>query len=162
MRTLLPLMRQQLTEAIRGDRGWVSGLWTGLLAIAILTVPKVVFVDAIGTPTPFLLYFAATMAATYRGGVVAGVLTTAVSALVAWLWFMDSNPQGSLVHDLSGLAVFVVEGLCISLVMGGFVVERRRAERAAHSAKNSQAQRDLVLSGLDEGIALQDRSFFVS
>lgn len=156
MRTLLPLMRQQLADAIRGDRGWFTGLWTGLVAIAILTIPKMAFIDAIGIPTPFLLYFGAILIATYRGGVVAGVVTTATSAVVTWVLFLETDATGFLRHDLPALLVFAFEGVCISLVMGGFVVQRRRAEQAAQKAKSSQAQRDLVLSGLEEGIALQD------
>ncbi len=155
MRSLIPLMRQQLVDAFRGDRSWLTGVWTGLLLVGLLTIPKWAFAESIGAPTPFLLYFAAILGATYRGGVVAGLITTLVASLVSWLFFMGPSAS-TLSREFPALVVFAVEGLCISLIMGGFVVERQKAAQAIKEAKNAQLQRDLVLSGVDEGIALQD------
>lgn len=156
MRTLFPLLRQQFSDARRGDRSWITGCWTGVLLVGILTVPKLVFSESIGVPTPFLLYFAAILGATYRGGVIAGLITAVISALVAWRFFIGDESSQSLTRDLVTLSVFFIEATCIALVMGGFVVQRRKAEQAAEDAQRAKIQRDLVLSGVDEGIALQD------
>ena len=134
-------MGQQTKDALDGDRGWIIGTWTGAVLIGVLTVPKLAFNESIGAPTPFLLYFAAIIGATYRGGVLAGLMTTVLSGLTAWFCFMDPNAPG--VRELPALIVFSLEGLCISLVMGGFVVQKRNALQAANAAKNAQKERDL-------------------
>jgi PAS domain-containing protein len=149
-------MRQQMRDAFRGDRGWLAGAGTGVLLVALVTIPKLIFIESIGYPTPFLLYFAAVMVATYRGGVFAGQVTTAICAAVSFALFMKPTLEEFSLREASALLVFCVEGLCIALVTGGFVVEKRKAQRAIAEAKKIQSQLQVVLSGVDEGITLQD------
>ncbi len=156
MRTLLPLMRQQVGDALRGDRGWLIGAGTGAVLIVVLTLFKIAFVGAIGYPTPFLLYFGAIMVATYKGGVFAGQATTILCAVASYFLFMDKTAGAFFFEGATALVAFLVEGTCIALVTGGFVAQRRMATRALEEAKQVSAQLQVVLSGVGEGITLQD------
>lgn len=149
-------MRQQMRDALRGDRGWLAGAWSGALLLLVLTVVKLTFIDSIGYPTPFLLYFVAVVVATYRGGVFAGQVTTLVSAIVSYLLFMDKDPSTFFFRGALALLFFFLEGLCIALVTGGFVVQKRRTLQAIEESKAAHAQLQVVLSGVDQGITLQD------
>jgi PAS domain S-box-containing protein len=155
MRTLLSVLPEQIRSVRRGDHSWLSGTLFGAALVFGTTVVKLAFAESIGSPTPFLLYFAAIMGAAYRGGGLAGLATTILSALVAKVLFMPSGEE-ELQRELAAVSVFLFEGLCIASVMGGFIVQRTAARRALHEAELATAQRDLVLSGVGEGIALQD------
>ena len=100
-------MRRQLIDALRGDRTWLPGVWVGALLIGLVTIPKLIFFETLGQRTPFLLYFAAIMLAAYRGGALAGLLTTLASACVAAALFLDT-PGAVLARNMSALSRFSV------------------------------------------------------
>ena len=131
-------------------RPLLAGIAWGALSAGILTLPKLAFMDSIGAPTPFLLYFAAIMLAAYQGGFYAGIVTTLLCAGLSLLFFIDDSGL------LSMLVVFGGEGVAISFVTGRFVSERVRAITALTTLRATRDKLDLVLSGTDEGITLQD------
>src|SRR5262245_18117435 len=96
-----------LTEKTRLARG----VFFGMLALLVVSALKLVFHDALGAPTPFLLYFGASVLAAWYGGFLAGALITGAGGLIANVLFM--HPLG--VPTLSAAAIaqtgaFFVEG----------------------------------------------------
>jgi len=137
-------------------RPLLAGIAWGALSAGILTLPKLAFMGSIGAPTPFLLYFAAIMLAAYRGGFYAGLVTTLLGAGLSVLFFIN-DPFGSIGSGLLlTLLVFGGEGVAISFVTDRFVSERVRAITALTKLRATRDKLDLVLSGTDEGITLQD------
>ena len=132
-------------------------MW-GLIGALILTLPKLLFIDAIGEPTPFLLYFAAIMLAAYQGGLYAGLVTTLLCSGLSVVFFISEPRSPFESSALMMLAVFGVEGIAISLLTDRFVSERTRSGAALAKLRSTRDKLDLVLSGTDEGITLQDGS----
>lgn len=131
------------------------GAVSGALALGLFTALKLVFVESIGTPTPFFLYFAAVLLAAYRGGVLAGSSTTLLAVVLSsWLFIPSNKPFWS--HAGPQVLVFVVECLAITLVTVRFVQERQRAAVASNKVKSTRDKLELVLQGMDEGVTVQD------
>lgn len=133
---------------------WLLGSGVGAVATAVLTLPKLVFDAYIGEPTPFLLYFGPVLLAAYFGGYAAGLITTVVASVVS-VWLFMPVGAGALAIAPK-LALFVVEGISITLVTGRLWIERQRAQRSFAEAESLRERLDLVMAGVDEGITLQD------
>lgn len=154
MRNLLSIANNEVRATLRGDRMWLSGVVPGAALAAALTLVKIAFPELIGRPAPFLLYFIAIVAATYRGGVCAGLLTTVLAVVISAMLFLDVGVTPWSAIPI--LCLFMVEGFAISTIMGGFLVQRQEAQKAAREAEAARGKLDVVLSGIGEGITLQD------
>ncbi len=131
------------------------GVGLGVSLVALATLLKLLFIDSIGLPTPFLLYFGGILLATYWGGGGVGAVIALLSAAVsAWL-FVPDDAASSAVPQLT---VFVLEGLAIAFVTDRFATERRHALSAGARERSVRDKLELVLRGTDEGITLQDGS----
>jgi PAS domain S-box-containing protein len=132
------------------------GIALGSVAVLALTLPKLAFIDVIGRPTPFLLYFAATLVAAWTGGIRAGLVVTALSAALGAFGFIPHPFALFWGRTLPQLCIFVAEGLAISYVTSRFAVKRQAALVAAREQRATADRLNLVLGGLGEGITVLD------
>jgi PAS domain S-box-containing protein len=109
--------------------------------------------------SPFMIFFAAVMVASWFGGLGPGLLATALSALLSWYFFL--SPQYSFAINAFGqgfrLTVFVLEGVVISSLVEAMHSARRRAEGALEAGSLSEERfRLLVESAKDYAIFMVD------
>lgn len=128
---------------------------TGVILVGLLTLAKLAFVDFIGQPTPFLLYFAAILAAAYTGGLGAGLFTTVVSAVVSVGLFVV-RADNLLTHTAPRIIVFLIEGLAISFVTDRFTKERPRARRAAEALEVAREWFQIALRSIGDAVITTD------
>jgi len=150
------VLSKLLTRPRASPRPLLAGVVWGLIGALVLTLPKLLFIDEIGEPTPFLLYFAAIMLAAYQGGLYAGLLTTLLCSGLSVAFFIGGAHSPLESRVLMMLIVFGIEGVAISLLTDRFVSERLRSNATLAKLRSTRDKLDLVLSGTDEGITLQD------
>ena len=90
------------------------GIAVGVLAVAGLTALKLAAAGTIGYPTPFLLYFAAALAAAWVGGMTAGIVTTVIAAVTGNVVFLAADGQSF--DALVSTGVYVLEGVAITVI----------------------------------------------
>lgn len=118
--------------------------------IAVLAVGLALLLQFVLTPlfggdpssSPFMLFFAAVMVAAWFGGLGAGLLATVLSAVLGTYFFLV--PQHAIqrmipAQDLR-LAVFVLEGVLISVLVGALHAARWRAEANALKVKKDEVE----------------------
>ena len=106
-------------------------LLVALLIIAATSVFRAVFFGALGRGIPYLLYYPAVTLAALYGGLAAGFLATALSALLCFFWIQRGflSPVESL-----ALAVFISSCMMISLVCEAMRRTHQRAKVAQGEA----------------------------
>jgi PAS domain S-box-containing protein len=138
---------------LRPDMG--LGLAAGVVALLVVTGLKLLLRDVLGEPTPFLLYFVPVLLAALVGGTGAGVVVTAVAAVLAVGLFVVPDELGAPALVLQ-VSVFALEGVLMSVLGASLQRERRRALN--HSRQMRWALRlETILDGVDEGITVQDQ-----
>jgi len=136
---------------------FARGLLVGGGALLLLTAPKLLFSQYIGAPTPFRLYFIAVLAAAWYGGVGAGLVTTAAATALGLFLFVDPRSTLPVVQrEIMPAVLFCLEGLAIAIVTARLQRERQRSWAAAAAARSTADQLDGVLTGVDDGITVQD------
>jgi signal transduction histidine kinase/PAS domain-containing protein/ActR/RegA family two-component response regulator len=128
---------------------WLVGALFGMVAVASLTALKVAFRDAIGDPTPFLLYFGAALVAAWYGGFAAGLAATSMSAVLGYACFIAGRDPSPIVVATQ-LSVFALEGVAISWLTDRLAREHGRAMAAATHLES-------VMAAIDHGVTLQAR-----
>jgi PAS domain S-box-containing protein len=173
-------MEQRIEQAYLNKTGWLLRRTRSSplrYVIAVLTVSLALLITLlldplIGEDSPFLLFFGAVIVSVWLGGLRGGILATVLAALAADYFFL--SPTSTLgVDDLGQglqLALFVLEGVFVSLLFKVMRLARRRAE-----ARTLQSQRDrenlqvseerfhLLVEGLkDHAVFMLDRDGYVS
>jgi PAS domain S-box-containing protein len=118
--------------------------------IAVLAVGLALLLQFVLTPmfgedpnsSPFMLFFAAVMVAAWFGGLGAGLLATALSAVLSNYFFLapQYTIQSAIPAQGLRLAAFVVEGVLISALVGALRASRRRAEANALMVNKDEAE----------------------
>jgi signal transduction histidine kinase/ActR/RegA family two-component response regulator len=111
-----------------GNRGYGIGFF----AIIVAVVVRLTLDPSFGTKSPFLLFSAAVVTASWFGGWRPGFLTTLLAALVGDTLFLPPVASFKIGHpgDVLALGLFLIEGILISLTASAFRSARARAERA--------------------------------
>jgi two-component sensor histidine kinase len=126
---------------------WAGEVITALICLAVTGVTRIAMDAALPGVAPFVLLFPACLAATLVGGWRAGLLTLAVSQLVAWAYVIP--PRGLVfkgeAHPANLIAVFFA-GL---IVVGVAQIFRTTARQAAAEGSAKIAERDLMLRELE-------------
>ena len=126
-----------------------SGLRRYVLAVMlVLTATWIHHVanETIGVKFTYLLFFPALTLAAIWGGLQAGLLATAVSAIIADVAFIE--PVGHLalnLADLAGLIIFVASGFGISLMAGKLHLLYAETEQARLLLESTVAERTAEL-----------------
>lgn len=117
MYSFIVALVEKFTE--KNQTWWQSGYAIAILAVAIVTILKLLLNPIVEVESPFLLYFAAVMFSSLYGGWQAGILATILSALLSDYLFLSPNHlvlTGSFGQMLR-LGIFISEGLLISLIV---------------------------------------------
>ena len=134
---------------------WFRGAALGALLLGLMTILKLLFIESIGAPTPFLLYFAAILLAAYQGGIIAGLVTTVLAVVLSAALFIPLD-QPFWTYVAPQILVFIVECAAIAVVTHRFVAERSRAQATSAKVKSTRDKLQLVLQAMDEGVTVQD------
>lgn len=135
-------------------RRWLEGSVLGAVAVGVATIPKWVFVDSIGRPTPFLLYILPVLLATFRGGWVAGVFTTCV-ATAAGCTFQAVEVDGLAAVTLR-VVIFGAQTLLFVFLIDRFTRERQRARQLIEEVSETRDRLNGILLGTADGIIVYD------
>jgi PAS domain S-box-containing protein len=124
---------------------------------AFVVLLRYLFRDALGVNLPYLQFYPAIMVAAWWGGLGPGVLTTALSALVAMYFFLQ--PEGFAVGglvDVTALGVFAATGLVISWLTHRLhrAEDARRLEAGTAVARAERL--DAILNMTVDGIIVID------
>jgi PAS domain S-box-containing protein len=128
-----------------------------LAGLGAALVFRYAFRHSLDLKVPYLQFYPAIILAAWYGGLGPGVLTTALSAVVAMFFLLP--PSGLAVGDAAdqlSLAVFVATGLVIAW-LNDRLHAAERAERLSAAAATARAERlDAVLNMTVDGIIVID------
>ena len=127
------------------------------VAVAVVLVAaaiRLVFLTAMGTHSPYLVFFPAVMFAAIYGGLRPGLLATSVSAiLVAYFWLEPVNQFAILQpSNMLSIVIFLLSGGMIAWVSDSMHRARARA-LAAEAQALLAAEREKAAEALFEGRA---------
>jgi len=123
-------------------------------SLVLLTLVSLFFDIRGGKPTLFLLYPAAVLLASWYGGLRAGLVTTALAAMLGQYFLV--SPRFDWGGDQSQLVVFVVEAVTISVVTSRVARSRQRTVTDLREGRAALDKLHAVLDGVDDGIVVQD------
>ncbi len=127
-----------------------------IAAPLLITLLKLAFWESLGR-LPFLLYFAAVLVATWLGGALAGVLSTALAGCAASALFLQNLPTDTVAsYARLRLVTFLLEACTIVFLTDRLRRVRSRSAAAEAEAKLSLAKLEGVLAGVRHGITMQD------
>ncbi len=142
---------------------------SAIVAVGLALLVQSLLVPLFGAgpdASPFMVFFAAVMVAAYLGGLGPGLLATALSAVLAWYFFLFPQYSFQVVALGQGLrlVVFALEGAVISLLVGAMHSARRQSEASANQAgedrrnlrESEERYRSLVESAEDYAIFMMD------
>jgi K+-sensing histidine kinase KdpD len=120
---------------MHAKRWFVEGNWgygIGFVAIVVAVTVRFTLDPSFGTKSPFLLFSAAALTASWFGGWRPGLATTLMAALVGDTLFLPPVASFKIGHpgDVLALGLFLIEGIVISLAVSALRSARARAERA--------------------------------
>ena len=97
---------------------------------------RLVFLSALGTHAPFVVFYPAVIFAALYGGRRAGLLATALSAILADYFWIEPTGQFALANpaDWLGLVIFLLSGAMIAWVTEALLRARARAAAAETQA----------------------------
>src|SRR5690606_33786881 len=144
-----------LPKAPPAPATWWRAAIVGVAVLAVLTMIKLA-VPAIGRPTPFLTYFVPILLASWQGGLMVGLVMTALSAVCGYGLFIVGDPSVTWTSSATQVIAFGLEGTVISWIAARARDDRHRAEKATHEARDAVDQLEGVLNALDEGVTVQD------
>ena len=107
-----------------------------VVMVLAATAIRLVFLSALGTHAPFVLFYPAVIFAALYGGRRAGLLATALSAILADYFWIEPTGQFALGQpaDWLGLVIFLLTGAMVA-----WVTEALHRARARASAAETQA-----------------------
>jgi PAS domain S-box-containing protein len=118
---------------------------------------KLLLVGKLGPGSPLLLLPLGTLLAAWYGGLGPGLLSTALSASLASLYFLDPSDTPRE-HEVQ-IALAVVQGCVISLVVHLLRRASRQAEEARGRAEAMDRQRNLALENISDAYLAVDRDW---
>ena len=109
-------------------------LLVALLIVAAASAFRAVSFASLGKGIPYLIYYPAVMLAALFGGLPAGFLATALSALLVFFWIQ----QGTMSPvELLALAIFVISCTLISFVCGAMRRAQARTKLAQEKTEDT-------------------------
>jgi signal transduction histidine kinase len=136
-----------------------------IVAVALVLGLKLALVPWVEQDTPFLLFFAAVLVASWFGGLGPGLLATALSAAASAFFFMRPYWDFRIEDPVMRLrvAMFLGEGSFVSVLVAILQNAQRRAAAATAEARRlergileaSEAERRQVGHDLHEGLGQQ-------
>jgi len=112
-------------------------LLLALLIVAVASELRVVFFGSLGESIPYLLYFPALTLAALYGGLVAGLLATALSAGLVFFWINQGHLDPP---EWLAMAVFIISGALISYICEVMHRSLKREKLAREEAETTHQQ----------------------
>jgi K+-sensing histidine kinase KdpD len=108
------------------------GLLLSIITVTIATVIRVVFLGSLGAAVAFLTFYPAVIIAALFGGIWAGLLSTALSALAADYFLLNPVRKFDLTDpvDILSLTIFVLSCTGISIIIE--IMRRSRVDLISH------------------------------
>src|SRR3989304_5634432 len=131
-----------------GNRGYGIGFVGIVVAVAV----RLTLDPSLEMKSPFLLFSAAVLAASWFGGWRPGFLTTLLAALVGGALSPFASLKIGHSGDALALGLFLIEGIFISLAAGQLRSARARAERAVGDRAELQ-NAEKIANELQGGVA---------
>jgi K+-sensing histidine kinase KdpD len=138
-----------------------------VLAVTIVAIGlllKLVLDTQLGPNAPFVILSGAIVAAAWLGGLGPGLLATGLAVLIADWFFVE--PRGSLTvaasQDRLRLALFMLEGVLVSLLSGAFHAAREREARTADAERRRAHELEALVEAMDEAVLVFDPAGRVS
>jgi len=127
-------------RVLKGTTSWKAHYAVAVLAVALAFLLKALLDPVIQGDSPFLLLSAAVLVAAVFGGLGPGVFATLLGSLLGDFFFLP--PVGTLVppsaaHGLT-TALFLAQGLAISVIGAWLASARQRAEAGALRARENE------------------------
>jgi signal transduction histidine kinase len=124
---------------------------SAVLAVGIALSLKLLLVPLVTEDEPFLLFFAAILASAVLGGLGPGLLATAIASLTDNYFFVAPFYQFgfSSLDQKTRLALFVAEGIFISIICARLKSARQRAEESEADARELE-KRILEISDAEQ------------
>ncbi|HET7479645.1 MAG TPA: PAS domain S-box protein [Rubrobacteraceae bacterium] len=126
--------------ALRDTLPWPARYGSAVVLAGLALALKLLLDPLLRNESPFLLFFTAIVLGALVGGLGAGLVATALSALASDFFLL--TPYHSLWIDdpgrLLALGIFVAEGVLICAIVEAMYSARRRAEAALDSQKENQ------------------------
>jgi len=113
------------------------GLVLGLSAVAVVTLLRYGLAAVVGENMPLLLYVLAVLIAASLGGMMPGLVVTAVSAVLGSVLFVTLAPD-TVTGELVRLLTFVIEGVAISLAFSTLATRNRELRHLAEDLAESR------------------------
>ena len=125
---------------LKDTRSWKTRYAVAAVAVAIAFLVKALLDPVVQGESPFLLLSAAVLVAAVFGGLGPGVFATLLGALLGDFFFL--SPIGTLVppnvgHGLT-TALFLAQGLAISVIGAWLATARQRAEAGVLRARENE------------------------
>ncbi|MCY2928611.1 MAG: PAS domain S-box protein [Planctomycetota bacterium] len=121
---------------------------------------RLVFLSALGTQAPFLVFYPAVVFAALYGGRRAGLLATALSAILTDYFWIEPTGQFALSRpaDWLGLMLFLLSGTMIAWGTEAILLAQARAS-AAEAQALLAAQREAAATAVQESRAKLEAAF---
>jgi signal transduction histidine kinase len=136
-----------------------------IAAVAVVLGLKLALVPWVEHDTPFLLFFAAVLVASWFGGLGPGLLAVVISAAASAYFFMRPYDDFRIADPVMRLrvAMFMGEGVFVSVLAAVLQSTQRRARQAMADARRlersileaSEAERRQIGHDLHEGLGQQ-------
>ncbi|MFN2454298.1 MAG: ATP-binding protein [Pyrinomonadaceae bacterium] len=126
-------------KSLPASRSQISRYAVAVLAVMLALAFKLTLDPLIGRETPFLLFFGAVTASAWYGGLVPGLLATALAAVASSYFFLP--PYYSLAArfpEAIRLVIFMLEGALVSSLSAAMQASGRRAAASAREAQSYQ------------------------
>jgi PAS domain S-box-containing protein len=135
----------------------IMGVALALVGVAVCTALKVLIAALVGEAPPYALYPFAVLVAAWYGGLAAGLLATVLSAALGFSpWFGRSFAAATHASEDARVLIFAVECIAIAMVTTRLRRLQERMRTVAVDARMAAAKLDVILTGVDDGITLQD------
>ncbi|TAK06218.1 PAS domain S-box protein [bacterium] len=129
-----------------------------VVAVSLATLLRLALAPILGQEVPFIVYYPTVVLCAWFGGWWPGLLSTMLSAAVAWVLFFphQSSNAASGLTQLVQLTVFLLSGGFISLLAENLHRARNRAEESKASEQEQREKFSVTLNSIGDGVIATD------
>jgi PAS domain S-box-containing protein len=129
-----------------------------VVAVAIATIVRAALGAVLGKGVPFIVYYPTVVLCGWYGGLLAGLLGTVLSGLVAWYFFIPQYFSFAFVDHTAvvQLVLFIVAGSLVSLLAESLHRARRRAEDGERQERDARERLRVTLASVGDAVIATD------
>jgi PAS domain S-box-containing protein len=137
---------------LRLKRFLLSGYGVAVIVSLLTVLLRLLLMPVLDDNAPLLLFILPVLFSAWYGGLRSGLLATVLCALLGTYFFVLPTFSLAVVDVANGarIAIFGVEGVCISGLNGALRDAKNRAEQVASRLKDSEEQYRLLLEGVKD------------